>query len=73
MGKKSSKQKNYFTANLQIRCHEALPDMIERGAMKHMMLSSEYVRQAVLKQLKLDGIGMPDEGAPLINVKLHAV
>lgn len=45
-----------FTERVLIRCPASLPPAIDRGAAKHLMTSSEYVRRSVIDRLKADGI-----------------
>jgi hypothetical protein len=45
-----------FTERVLVRCPASLPPAIDRGAAKHLMTASEYVRRSVIDRLKADGI-----------------
>jgi hypothetical protein len=44
-----------FPRFIQFRAPEKLPDVIAAAADKKLTTASEYVRQAIIKELKADG------------------
>jgi len=44
-----------FPRFIQVRAPERLPDIIAAAADKKFTTASEYVRQAIIKELKADG------------------
>jgi hypothetical protein len=44
-----------FPSYLRIRAPEKLPDAVAAAADKKFTTASEYVRQAIIKELKADG------------------
>ncbi|MEZ0061897.1 putative HicB family RNase H-like nuclease [Bradyrhizobium elkanii] len=45
-----------FSSRLQLRCEPEVTEQIDAAARKNGQKQSEYVRQAVLKALRADGI-----------------
>ena len=48
--------RNKLTARIEIRAAETLPDALAVAADKHMTTVSGYARQAIINQLRADGI-----------------
>jgi hypothetical protein len=51
-----SKQGADFDAHVGFRCPTALAETIEQAAARDMTTPSAYARQAIVKQLRRDGI-----------------
>jgi uncharacterized protein (DUF1778 family) len=55
-----------YSDRLMIRCQPAVNELIDRAAQSRGMRPSEYVRQAVLTGLRLDGFDLAT-AAPVIQ------
>jgi len=45
-----------FTARILVRCQPSLVAAIDRAAVKNLMTASEYIRRALIKRVKADGV-----------------
>jgi hypothetical protein len=52
-----------FPRYIQFRAPEKLPDVIAAAAGKKLTTASEYLRQAVIKELKADGLDIDELSA----------
>ena len=52
-----------FPRYVQFRAPEGLPDVIAAAADKKLTTASEYVRQAIIKELKADGLNIEELSA----------
>jgi hypothetical protein len=49
-----------FLADRHVRMPEVLAEAVERAADRHMMTSSEYVRQAIIARLQAEKLAQLD-------------
>jgi hypothetical protein len=55
----SRPKRSRFSSSLFVRCPASLPDALALAADKEMTTVSDYIRTAVLSQLRRDGIDLP--------------
>jgi hypothetical protein len=51
---KASRESARFTSSLRIRCPSSLPAAVDAAAAQNLMTASQYIRQSIIAQLKLD-------------------
>ena len=50
-----------FTRSLRIRCPASLPAAIDTAAARNLMTASQYIRESIIAQLKVDSIDLAAE------------
>ena len=50
-----------FTSSLRIRCPSSLPAAVDAAAAQNLMTASQYIRESIIAQLKVDSIDLAAE------------
>jgi hypothetical protein len=58
---KASRESARFTSNLRIRCPSSLPAAVDAAAAQNLMTASQYIRESIIAQLKVDSIDLAAE------------
>jgi hypothetical protein len=51
---KASRESARFTSSLRIRCPSSLPAAVDAAAAQNLMTASQYMRESIIAQLKVD-------------------
>ena len=58
---KASREFARFTSSLRIRCPSSLPAAVDAAAAQNLMTASQYIRESIIAQLKVDSIDLAAE------------
>jgi len=58
---KASRESARLTSSLRIRCPSSLPAAVDAAAAQNLMTASQYIRESIIAQLKVDSIDLAAE------------